>query len=197
MLDVLSRPSTGEVHQSMDTGVVVVLIILVLLIAALAVYLAQRRRTQNLQQRFGPEYERTVARAGGQRRAESELAAREHRRRELDILPLEPAARARYQEAWLTTQGTFVDDPGTAIRDADVLVTRVMRDRGYPVDDFEQQAADVSVDHPQVAEDYRAAHALSRANEKGLAGTDDLRQAFVLYRSLFVQLLDDDGDARK
>jgi hypothetical protein len=181
----------------MDTGVVVVLIVLVLLIAALAVYLARRRRTQSLQQRFGPEYERTVARAGDRRQAESELAAREHRRRELDIVALEPAVRARYQDAWLRTQGTFVDDPGTAIREADVLVTQVMRDRGYPVDDFEQQAADVSVDHPQVAENYRAAHALSRANERGLAGTDDLREAFVLYRSLFAQLLDDDGDARK
>src|SRR3954468_20318498 len=122
MLDVLSRPSTGELHESMDTGVVVVLIILVLLIAALAVYLAQRRRTQNLQQRFGPEYERTVARAGGQRSAESELTAREHRRRELDIVALDPAVRDRYQEAWRRTQGKFVDDPGTATREADVLV---------------------------------------------------------------------------
>jgi len=181
----------------MDTGVLVLLILVLLAVVALAAFLAQRRRTQNLQQRFGPEYERTVARAGGQRTAESELRAREHRRRELHIVPLEPAARDRYQDAWRKTQSRFVDDPGTTIREADALVTLVMRDRGYPVDDFEQQAADVSVDHPDVAENYRAAHALSRANEKGLAGTDDLRQAFMLYRSLFAQLLDADGDNRK
>ena len=180
----------------MDTGVLIVVIVVLLAIVALAAFLAQRRHTQNLRQRFGPEYERTVARTGGQRRAESELAAREHRRRELEIVPLEPEARARYQEDWRRTQAAFVDDPGTAITAAHTLVTRVMRDRGYPVDDVEQQAADVSVDHPHVAQNYRAAHALFRANENGLAGTDDLRQAFVLYRSLFAQLLDD-GDNRQ
>jgi hypothetical protein len=188
------------IHQGgarMDTGVLVLILLVLLAIVAVVLLLGQRRRTQNLQRRFGPEYDRTVARTGGQRAAESELTAREHRRRELDIVALDPASRARYQEAWRRTQGTFVDEPGTAIREADALVTRVMRDRGYPVDDFEQQAADVSVDHPVVAENYRAAHALSRANEKGLASTDDLRQAFMLYRSLFAQLLDADEDARK
>jgi hypothetical protein len=181
----------------MDTAVLVLVLLVLLAIVALVLLLGQRRRTQSLQRRFGPEYDRTVARTGGQRTAESELTAREHRRKELDIVALDPAARARYQEAWRSTQGTFVDEPGTAIREADALVTRVMRDRGYPVDDFEQQAADVSVDHPVVAENYRAAHALSLANEKGLASTDDLRQAFVLYRSLFAQLLEVDDDARK
>jgi len=110
---------------------------------------------------------------------------------------LEPAVRARYVEAWRATQGKFVDDPATAAREADVLVARVMRDRGYPVDDFEQQATDVSVDHPQVAENYRAARAVSQANEQGLAGTDDLRQAFVHYRSLFAELLGAEDDGRK
>jgi cytoskeletal protein RodZ len=181
----------------MNTGLLIAILVAVVIVVLLAVLLAQRRRTQRLQQQFGPEYQRTVARAGDQRTAESDLAAREQRRRELDIVALEPAARARYLEAWRATQGRFVDDPAAATREADVLVARVMRDRGYPVDDFDQQAADVSVDHPQVAENYRAAHAVFQANEQGLASTDDLRQAFVHYRSLFAQLLDVEDDGRK
>lgn len=178
----------------MTIGLLVVILVALLAVAAAAVVLGQRRKSQGLQQRFGPEYERTVARTGDRRSAESDLAARVRHRKELDVVPLEPAARARYREAWRTTQGRFVDDPAGATRDADGLVARVMRERGYPVDDFEQRAADISVDHPQVAENYRAGHALFQANEKGLAGTDDLRQAFVHYRSLFGQLLDDDAD---
>ena len=182
----------------MDTGVLIAIVVVLVVIAAAAVLLAQRRRTDRLQQQFGPEYQRTVSRAGDRRTAESELAARTQRRQELTIVRLEPAAQARYQQEWRTTQGRFVDDPTGATRDADGLVARVMRDRGYPVDDdFERQAAVVSVDHPQVAENYRAAHAVYRANEKGLASTDDLRQAFVHYRSLFAQLLDVDEDDRK
>ena len=179
----------------MDTGVVVAIVILVVIAVLLAVFVGQRRRTQQLQQQFGPEYQRTVARTGDQRAAESQLAERQQRRRELDIVGLEPAARTRYLEAWRATQNKFVDDPAGATGEADALVARVMRDRGYPVDDFDQRAADVSVDHPRVAENYRAAHAVSLANEKGLANTDDLRQAFVHYRSLFAELLDvgDDG----
>jgi cytoskeletal protein RodZ len=181
----------------MNTGLLIAILVAVVIVVLLAVLLAQRRRTQRLQQQFGPEYQRTVARAGDQRTAESDLAAREQRRRELDIVALEPAAQARYLEAWRATQGKFVDDPAAATREAAVLVARVMRDRGYPVDDFDQQAADVSVDHPQVAENYRAAHAVFQANEQGLASTDDLRQAFVHYRSLFAQLLDVEDDGRK
>jgi cytoskeletal protein RodZ len=181
----------------MNTGLLIAILVTVVIVVLLAVLLARRRRSQRLQQQFGPEYQRTVARAGDQRTAESDLAAREQRRRELDIVALEPAAQARYLEAWRATQGTFVDDPATATREADVLVARVMRDRGYPVDDFDQQAADVSVDHPQVAENYRAAHAVFQANEQGLASTDDLRQAFVHYRSLFAQLLEVEDDGHK
>jgi cytoskeletal protein RodZ len=181
----------------METGVLIAILVVVVVIVLLAVVLAQRRRTQRLQQQFGPEYQRTVARTGDQRAAESDLAARAQRRRELHIVALEPEAQARYMEAWRATQGKFVDDPAAATHEADVLVAQVMRDRGYPVDDFEQQAADVSVDHPQVAENYRAAHAVFQANEQGLASTDDLRQAFVHYRSLFAQLLDVEDDGRK
>jgi hypothetical protein len=181
----------------MSAGLLIVILIVVVVVAALAVLLGRRRRTEGLQERFGPEYQRTVARAGGQRAAESQLADRERRRRELRIVELEPAVRARYLEAWRATQGRFVDDPAGATREADALVARVMRDRGYPVDDFEQRTADVSVDHPRVAENYRAAHAVSLANERGLASTDDLRQAFVHYRSLFAELLDAGADGRR
>ena len=181
----------------MNTGLLIAILVVVVVVVLLAVLLGRRRRTERLQQHFGPEYQRTVARVGDQRAAESQLAAREQRRRELHIVELEPAVRARYVEAWRATQGKFVDDPATATREADVLVARVMRDRGYPVDDFEQQATDVSVDHPQVAENYRAARAVSQANEQGLAGTDDLRQAFVHYRSLFAELLGAEDDGRK
>jgi cytoskeletal protein RodZ len=181
----------------MNTGLLITILVVVVIVVLVAVLLGQRRRTQRLQQQFGPEYQRTVARAGDQRSAEADLAAREQRRRELNIVALEPATQARYVEAWRATQGTFVDDPAAATREADTLVAQVMRDRGYPVDDFEQRAADVSVDHPQVAENYRAAHAVHQANEQGLASTDDLRQAFVRYRSLFSELLDVEGDDRK
>jgi hypothetical protein len=180
----------------MNVGVVIAILV-VLVMIVLAVVLGRRRRTERLQQQFGPEYQRTVARTGDQRSAEADLSAREQRRRELDIVALEPAARDRYLEAWRVTQGKFVDDPAGATREADMLVAQVMRDRGYPVDDFEQRATDVSVDHPQVAENYRAAHAIYQANEQGLAGTDDLRQAFVHYRSLFSELLDVEGDDRE
>jgi len=181
----------------MNIGVLIAILVVVVVVVLVAVVLGQRRRTQRLQQQFGPEYQRTVARAGDQRTAESELAAREQRRRELDIVALEPAVQAQYLEAWRATQGKFVDDPAAATGEAEVLVERVMRDRGYPVDDFEQRADDVSVDHPQIAENYRAAHAVFKANEQGLASTDDLRQAFVHYRSLFAQLLDVEDDGRK
>jgi hypothetical protein len=181
----------------MNTGLLITILVIVVIVVLVAVLLGQRRRTQRLQQQFGPEYQRTVARAGDQRSAEADLAARQQRRRELNIVALEPAARNRYLEAWRVIQGRFVDDPAGATQQADRLVAQVMRDRGYPVDDFEQRAADVSVDHPQVAENYRAAHAVYQANEQGLASTDDLRQAFVHYRSLFSELLDVEGDGHR
>jgi hypothetical protein len=174
----------------MSTGLLVAIIIVVAILAVVAVLAAQRQRSRRLRERFGPEYERTLARTGDRRAGESQLAEREQRRRQLEVVELDAPARTRYMEAWRVTQGKFVDDPVAATREADELVSSVMRDRGYPVDDFEQRVGDISVDHPQVAENYRAAHAVSLANERGLASTDDLRQAFVHYRSLFAELLD-------
>jgi hypothetical protein len=181
----------------MDTVVLVVVVIGLVVVVLLALLALRQRRSQRLQEQFGPEYERTLARRGDRRAAETDLAAREKRRRDLDIVELEPTARDRYMGEWRATQNRFVDDPAAATREADVLVARVMRDRGYPVDDFDQRATDVSVDHPRVAENYRAAHAVSRANEQGLASTDDLRQAFVYYRSLFAELLDVEPNDRR
>ncbi len=175
----------------METWVWVVVGIVVVLVVALVLWLvARRRRSERLRDRFGPEYERAVDDAGKRRAAESELEQRERRRDELDIRALQPAARDRYTESWRVTQARFVDAPGEAVKQADLLVMEVMRERGYPVDDFEQRSADISVDHPHLVGNYRSAHAISVANDNGQASTEDLRQAMVHYRSLFEELLD-------
>ena len=160
------------------------------IVVALVVWQALKtRRTRTLQDRFGPEYDRTLERADGKREAEADLSARVERRNELDIRPLTSAARERYLEEWTAVQARFVDGPRLAVQEADALIQRVMRERGYPVDDFEQRAADISVDHPTVVENYRAGH--------GLAGSDDTeeqRQAMVHYRGLFDELVEDSSD---
>ncbi|MFL5799436.1 MAG: hypothetical protein ACJ77A_16075 [Actinomycetota bacterium] len=179
----------------------VIVIVAIVAVVALVVRSAMRkRRTQRLQQRFGPEYDRTMETTGGRRQAEAELEARRKRRQQLDIQPLAPASRQRYTEQWTRTQNQFVDSPPEAVREADVLVIQVMRERGYPVDNFEQRSSDVSVDHPDVVQNYRAAHGISLANDQGQAGTEDLRQAMVHYRALFQDLLsagDDTGQMRE
>jgi hypothetical protein len=175
----------------MDTGLLVAILVVIVLLALLAFFAGRQRRSRRLQENFGPEYDRTVEQAGDRRAAEAELQERTERRQGFDIVPLEPEARARYLEAWRATQAQFVDEPAEATREADRLITSVMRDRGYPVDDFEQRAADISVDHPQVVDDYRAAHAIADANDRSEASTEELRQALVHYRSLFEELLED------
>src|SRR3954464_3819133 len=153
------------------------------------------RRTRSLQDRFGPEYDRELEKAGGRREAERELAEREKRHDELELRPLSNDARERYVEEWQETQARFVDDPTGAVSEADDLVQRVMRDRGYPVDDFEQRAADISVEHPELVERYRTANGIARASERGEASTEDLRHSVRHYRALFVELLKvDDQD---
>jgi FtsZ-interacting cell division protein ZipA len=176
----------------MDTGLLVAILIVLALLVVLALFAGRRRRSRKLREQFGPEYDRTVADAGDRKEAESRLQERTERRQRLDIVPLDQADRDRYVEAWRQTQARFVDEPAEATREADRLITAVMRQRGYPVDDFEQRAADVSVDHPQVVDDYRAAQAIASANERSEASTEDLRQALVHYRSLFEELLEVD-----
>jgi hypothetical protein len=174
--------------------VYVLLAILVIALIVAGIVIVRQRQSQQLQEGFGPEYRRTVEERGDRREAEAELQERRERREELDIRPLEPAARDRYAERWQSAQRHFVDEPAPAVGEADSLVMEVMRDRGYPVaDDFEQRAADVSVDHPRVVEHYRAAHAISMRATEGRAGTEDLRQAMVHFRALFEDLLEPDG----
>jgi FtsZ-interacting cell division protein ZipA len=176
----------------MDTGLLVAILIVLAVLVVLALFLSRQRRSRKLKEQFGPEYDRTVAEAGDRKEAEARLQERTERRQQLDIVPLDPADRDRYVEAWRQTQARFVDEPAEATREADRLITEVMRQRGYPIDDFEQRAADISVDHPQVVDDYRAAQAIASANERSEASTEDLRQALVHYRSLFEELLEVD-----
>jgi hypothetical protein len=167
-----------------------------LVVVALVIWQAMKqRRTRELQGRFGPEYDRTLDVAESKRDAEAELSARADRRDELEIRPLTTAARERYLVEWQRVQAKFVDDPDGAVRDADMTIQSVMADRGYPVDDFEQRAADVSVDHPQVVENYRLGHRLARASALGDGTTEDLRQAMQHYRLLFEELIEDTADA--
>jgi hypothetical protein len=156
-----------------------------------------RKRSERLKKHFGPEYERAVGEAGDQRAGEKELVARERKRHKLDIVALSPEAHAIYAERWRTVQTAFVDDPSRAVGDADRLVTQVMRERGYPIDDFDQRASDISVDHPNVVEHYRAAHTLHLAQEMGDIGTEAQREAFVHYRALFEKLLETDLETDK
>jgi predicted nucleic acid-binding protein len=160
-----------------------------LLLVALAVVATMQRRTRRLRSSFQSEYDRAVNDAGSRRDAERELRDREERRQELDIVPLSAAAREHYAERWERVQSAFVDAPVEAVHDADSLLGEVMAERGYPVDDFEEQAAIVSVDHPDVVENYRSAHGVYLASRDKQATTEDLRRAMRHYRSLFEDLL--------
>ena len=166
------------------------------LVLVLVLSVSHRKRTQRLKTRFGPEYERAVGDAG-RRAGEEDLVARERKRQELDIVALSPEAHAKYAEHWHAVQTAFIDDPSRAVGDADRLVTLVMRERGYPIDDFGQRAADISVDHPTVVEHYRAAHDLHLAQEQGDIGTEAQREAFVHYRALFEKLLESEHKTEK
>jgi hypothetical protein len=171
-------------------GWVLIAIGIVVVLALVAWSALSARRRRGLQERFGPEYDRTVADAPSRREAESELTERQKRRDELEIRPLAPESRDRYASRWHNTQARFVDEPEEAVGEADGLIQEVMRERGYPVEDFDQRASDLSVDHPEVISNYRAAHGISVANERGNATTDDLRTAMQHYRALFVELLE-------
>src|SRR5690242_4106974 len=160
---------------------VVIAVAAVVVIAAVALWLwdNQRRknRSERLQREFGEEYDRTVDRMGGRKSAESDLMDRQQRVHDMDIRPLSEAELRRFADRWHSTQADFVDEPGGAVAQADRLVGEVMQARGYPVGDFEQRAADVSVDHPGVVQNYRAAHALAVRHQRAQASTEDLRQA--------------------
>jgi hypothetical protein len=182
---------------SLTTKSIIVVVIVAAAVLALwgAVIVIFRRQSQRraLRDRFGPDYSRTVGRTGSKKRAEADLKNRVGQRESLAILPLGPAQRDRYQQEWRQVQATFVDAPGTALGQADSLITRVMIARGYPVQDFEERADLVSVDHPQVVEHYRRAHGIYLASQAGGVATEEMREAFVSFRSLFSELV---GDGR-
>ncbi len=173
-------------------GILIGAIVVALIVgAAIGWMITQRRSGRQLRERFGPEYDHAVESTGSKRHAEAELQKREERVRQYDIQPLPSDQRAAYAESWRLVQADFVDAPVRAVAEADELVTEVMRRRGYPMGDFERRAEDLSVDHPRVIENYRAAHVLALRSDRGQADTEDLRQAMVHYRSLFEELLEE------
>jgi hypothetical protein len=177
----------------MNTTTTIILVALLVLAAVAAVTLVtlhRKRQSVRLKRQFGPEYDRAVARLGGQSQAEAELRKREARIAKLNITPLTPDQAAKFSQAWKRVQGVFVDDPSGAVAQAEKLVQEVMTARGYPMGDFERRASDISVDHPTVVEAYRAAQSIAGKDTRGEADTEELRKAFVHYRTLFSGLLE-------
>jgi len=176
----------------MSIAAIVIIVAAVAIVGAAAWYLAlQRRHTDELRTRYGTEYSRTVSELGSERSAQRELDRRQERVEALEIRSLLPEQRTRFSQEWRNVQSLFVDDPGGAISRADGLVEEVMKVRGYPVSDFDQRAADLSVHHARVVENYRAARDVAEKHRRGAASTEELRRAMVHYRELFQDLLED------
>lgn len=167
-------------------GVVGVLVVVGLI---LALVFSRGNKKRNLHTQFGTEYDRTVETLGDEKKAQTELEERQQRVKKLDIRPLSLVERERYQADWKAVQSKFVDEPGQAIVEADHLIMEVMQLRAYPISDFEQRAADISVSYPELVSNYRAARTIADKNEQKLADTEELRQAMVYYKSLFQELL--------
>jgi len=169
--------------------IITVVLVLVIIGAVLGLVFARRRRSEQLHDKFGPEYDHTVQTMGDEKKAQTELNERQKHVEALDIRPLSVSERERYLADWTAVQSKFVDDPGQAIVDADRLIVEVMQLRAYPVSDFEQRAADLSVNYPDLVSNYRAAREIAIKNKQNLADTEELRQAMVYYKSLFGELL--------
>ena len=174
----------------MTTTVAIAIAIVIVVVAAIVIWWAmrQRERSRELRTRFGPEYDHAVEEYGGEHKAEKALETRTERVQQLNIHDLSPDESAHYASAWEEVQRQFVDDPERALTRADELVLEAMEKRGYPMGEFEQRAADISVDHPQVVEHYRVAHRTAGRAQRGEAPTEELRQAMVHYRALFQEL---------
>lgn len=173
-----------------QTSTMLAVVVVLVLVALGAWFFIQKRQSERLQQRFGPEYARTVDTLGSRTKAESELKAREERVGKLTIVPLSPSDASVFSQAWANLQASFVDNPQGVVAQADQLVRELMAKRGYPMADFEHRAADISVDHPAVVENYRAAQLIAARDARGEASTEDLRNAVVHYRVLFNELLE-------
>lgn len=175
-----------------DQVLIIVAIAAVLAFIAFAFLYLQKRRatTAGLRERFGSEYDRAIEKHGSERKGQERLRDREKRVEKLNIRELTPQERDRYLERWNAMQSRFVDSPTGAVAEADELVSTVMRTRGYPVSDFEQRAADISVDHPQVTENYRAAHTVALRLGKSETTTEDLRIAMTSFHALFDELVE-------
>jgi hypothetical protein len=173
----------------MSGGQVIVLVIVLLVVLAAIVFAVRASRRKKLQNTFGPEYDRVVADSGNRADAEKELREREKRHAELELKPLSPESTAKYSAAWEEVQIQFVDNPGEAVSTADDLTTKLIAERGYPTGDYDEQLANLSVEHARTLGHYRDAHEISRRSKAGEASTEDLRQALVHYRALFADLL--------
>jgi uncharacterized protein YeeX (DUF496 family) len=181
-----------------NTTLIIVIIVAIVIVAAIAVVgyrLAQQKRTTRLREQYGPEYDRALDQADSPREAESELRDRSKRHEKLELRSLDSSEREDFERRWSDVQRQFVDDPSNAVRNADLLVVEVMAARGYPVEDFDQRADDLSVRHAEVTQRYREARRIAQANEDGGVDTEDLRQAVTSYRALVQALLAGDGDA--
>jgi hypothetical protein len=174
--------------NTMSTSTVVALIALVIVVVVAVALIVKTQRSKRLRARFGPEYHRAIEETGSATRAESKLEKLEKRVEGFKLRPLSQADRANFRADWQMIQARFVDDPSGALIEADRHIQAIMAARGYPVTDFEQRAADISVDHPLVVEQYRAGHDISIRHSQGLASTEDLRQAMIHYRTLFTEL---------
>lgn len=173
----------------MGSDLLIIVAVFAILVIVGGWLLYNKRRSEHLRTRFGSEYDRQIEEKGSRSKAEADLAEREKRVSKLSIRPLSPADQDRFLERWTKVQATFVDDPQRSVDYADALLAEVMSARGYPVDDFEQRAGDISVDHPNVVQHYRAGHDIAVRHSRGEASTDDLRQALIHYRALFEELV--------
>jgi predicted nucleic acid-binding protein len=194
---LLVENALSEAEKSVDATTIVLAALVIVLLAVVGWLLYERQRSDRLRSDFGPEYRRTVDQTGDRRAAEAELEQRRRRVAALEIRPLSASDRARYEEAWRRVQTRFVDDPTNTIDDADQLIGEVMEARGYPVADFDQRVADVSVGHPMVVEHYRLAHAIATGDDRSRTDTEQLRQAMVHYRALFQDLVEGPDRATK
>ena len=174
----------------MNTIAAIILVLLIVVVAIAAWGYIQKRRSSGLRRRFGPEYDDAIQEFGDRTRAETALEQRAERTEKYQIRSLSRDEQHGFAEDWRHAQTRFVDDPKLAVREADDLVCEVMRKRGYPMAEFERRAEDISVDHPRVVRNYRAAHRIAEASHEGRATTEDLRQAMVHYRELFEELLE-------